>query len=100
MAPSGRTGATPAGPSDGWPTMRRNAFDRPMASAFGRWAPGSSIGGAVGDPDCAERDDLTSYELIGDVRGAVWSWRQLVFPAVFMVYLLQTGGGVLDHSHG
>jgi len=71
-----------------------------MASAFGRWAPGSSVGGAVGDPDCSERDGLTSYELIGDLRGAVRSWRQLVFPAVFMVYLLQTGGGVLDHSHG
>lgn len=45
--------------------------------------------------DCPRADDL-----IGDVRGAVRSWRQLVFPAVFLVYLAQTGSGVLGHSHG
>jgi len=89
--------------------MRRKAFGRPVASAFGRWAPGGPVGEAllgsgarpaVEGSDCSEREGLTSYELIGDVRGAVRSWRQLVFPAVFMVYLLQTGGGVLDHSSG
>jgi two-component system sensor histidine kinase DesK len=78
--------------------------------AFGEWATSRPVSvllagpGArpvAGETNCPDQPDgLSSYELIGDLRGAVRSWRQLVFPAVFMVYLLQTAGGVLDHSHG
>jgi two-component system, NarL family, sensor histidine kinase DesK len=86
-------------------------------NAFRRWAGGRSISetmlaGANGRPAAnarpvaagSDRPDGTggpsATELVSNVRGAVRSWRQLVFPAVFMVYLLQTAGGVLDHSHG
>ena len=48
----------------------------------------------------SEDDGPRANDLIGDVQGAVRSWRQLVFPAVFLVYLAQTGSGVLGHSHG
>ncbi|MEO6700468.1 MAG: histidine kinase [Jatrophihabitantaceae bacterium] len=46
------------------------------------------------------RPGITATELIGDTSSTVRSWRQLVFPSVFLVYLIQTGGGVLDHSDG
>lgn len=36
------------------------------------------------------------FGLIGDQR----DWRQLAFPAVFLVYLLQTAAGVLRHADG
>jgi two-component system sensor histidine kinase DesK len=43
----------------------------------------------------------TSRALFGDPRDdATWSWRQLVFPSVFLVYLLQTANGVTLRSHG
>jgi two-component system, NarL family, sensor histidine kinase DesK len=48
----------------------------------------------------SEGGRLSTNELVGDVQGAVRSWRQLVFPAVFLVYLLQTVAGVFDHSRG
>jgi len=59
-------------------------------SAFGHWTGNRSISESL----------LTANDLVGDVRGTVRSWRQLVFPAVFMVYLLQTAGGVFDHADG
>lgn len=46
------------------------------------------------------RGGLGANGLVGDVQGAVRSWRQLVFPAVFLVYLAQTAAGVIDHSNG
>jgi two-component system sensor histidine kinase DesK len=36
------------------------------------------------------------FGLVGDRR----DWRQLAFPAVFLVYLLQTAAGVLRHADG
>ncbi len=45
-------------------------------------------------------DDYRPDDLLGDVRGAVRSWRRLMFPAVFLVYLAQTASGVFAHSHG
>lgn len=36
----------------------------------------------------------------GDATGTVHTWKQLVFPAVFLVYLIQTVGGVFEYSTG
>ncbi|MGI8666912.1 MAG: sensor histidine kinase [Jatrophihabitans sp.] len=36
----------------------------------------------------------------GDMHGAVRSWKQLIFPGAFLVYLAQTASGVLKHSDG
>lgn len=35
-----------------------------------------------------------------DTTGEVHTWKQLVFPAVFLIYLLQTVSGVFKHSSG
>ena len=43
---------------------------------------------------------LDPFESVGDPRTEVRDWRQLVFPAVFLVYLLQTAAGVFRHSDG
>ena len=48
----------------------------------------------------SEDGRLSADALAGDVQGAVRSWRQLVFPGVFLVYLAQTASGVVDHSNG
>lgn len=44
--------------------------------------------------------NLAAYDLVGDLHGALRSWRQLIFPSVFLIYLLQTGAGVLAHTNG
>lgn len=44
--------------------------------------------------------NLAAYDLVGDLHGALRSWRQLIFPSVFLIYLLQTGAGVLRHTDG
>ncbi|MDQ2837726.1 MAG: sensor histidine kinase [Actinomycetota bacterium] len=38
--------------------------------------------------------------LVGDLNGPVRSWKHLLFPSVFLVYLLQTASGVFRHSSG
>jgi two-component system sensor histidine kinase DesK len=43
---------------------------------------------------------LDSFDVLGDQHGAVQSWKQLIFPSVFLVYLLQTAAGVFRHSDG
>ncbi|HJQ02869.1 MAG TPA: sensor histidine kinase [Jatrophihabitans sp.] len=43
---------------------------------------------------------LDPFESAGDPRVPVRQWRQLLFPAVFLVYLLQTAAGVFRHSSG
>ncbi|HTZ44714.1 MAG TPA: sensor histidine kinase [Jatrophihabitans sp.] len=35
-----------------------------------------------------------------DVRRALRGWRRLLFPAVFLAYLVQTAAGVVEHAHG
>jgi two-component system sensor histidine kinase DesK len=52
------------------------------------------------DQSATEARDRKVFEVLGDVRGAVHSWRQLLFPAVFLVYLGQTVGGVYRYSGG
>jgi two-component system sensor histidine kinase DesK len=47
------------------------------------------------------RRQLSSGERLGsETTAVVHTWRQLVFPAVFLVYLAQTVGGVFKHSSG
>lgn len=41
-----------------------------------------------------------SIDVVGDQHGAVQSWKQLIFPGAFLVYLVQTGAGVVQHSDG
>ncbi|HEX4728347.1 MAG TPA: histidine kinase [Jatrophihabitans sp.] len=41
-------------------------------------------------------NDPDPFGLVGEQR----DWRQLAFPAVFLVYLLQTAAGVLRHADG
>ncbi len=50
--------------------------------------------------DSATPRKLTAIDIVGDTSGRVHSWKQLIFPAVFLVYLFQTGAGVLKHSAG
>lgn len=38
--------------------------------------------------------------LLGDITGAIKNWKQLIFPSVFLVYLVQTGAGVIRYSEG
>jgi two-component system sensor histidine kinase DesK len=45
----------------------------------------------------ADRKD--AYYLPGELRG-LRDWRRLLFPSVFLVYLLQTAAGVFRHSDG
>lgn len=33
--------------------------------------------------------ELAAYDLVGDLYGALRSWRQLIFPSVFLIYLFQ-----------
>lgn len=44
--------------------------------------------------------ELAAYDLVGDLYGALRSWRQLIFPSVFLIYLFQTGSGVIQHTDG
>lgn len=51
----------------------------------------------------AERGDtgrVSSTEPIGETRSGLRDWRRLLFPSVFLIYLLQTGSGVLKHTDG
>ena len=43
---------------------------------------------------------VRSFDIVGDQHGAVQSWKQLIFPSVFLVYLLQTAAGVFRYSDG
>ncbi|HEX2905085.1 MAG TPA: histidine kinase, partial [Jatrophihabitans sp.] len=47
-----------------------------------------------------QRRKLSAIEIVGDTTSRVDNWRQLVFPAVFLIYLVQTGAGVLKHARG
>jgi two-component system sensor histidine kinase DesK len=40
------------------------------------------------------------FGLAEQARPGIRDWRHLLFPAVFLVYLLQTAAGVLRHAHG
>jgi len=51
--------------------------------------------------DPAAEPRLTAQDIVGNVVDpAVRSWKQLIFPSVFLVYLAQTAGGVFKHSAG
>ena len=52
------------------------------------------------DQSAAVATPRSSEWLGGDTTGKVHTWKQLVFPAAFLVYLVQTVDGVFKHSSG
>src|ERR1700759_620126 len=86
--------------------MRRSTFGQwPSARSVREFGPAGwddRAAGPVAQP--TDGDPTVSgpvcVDVGGDLRGPVRSWRQLLFPAVFLVSLVQTGSGVWRHSHG
>ena len=77
------------GPSDGAGDRRRDACPGDRCEPVAAFA--GDDGGQAVDPFA----DI-------DARQTRWAggWRRVVFPGVFLLYLLQTAAGVADHNDG